>query len=112
MEQLVGLLGTEAKAAADIGVGITAKTRANQLGELALQCFEAPLQRVLTFLFQQQRARLFGAPVDESQGITQVRWPFLAAQIDDRVASDLVQPGPEVSPLELGTFSRGGLSGG
>ena len=97
----MGLLGTEAKAAADVGVGITAKARANQRGELALQCFEAPLQRLLSLLLQPERASLVGPAIDQGPEITQVRWPFLAAQVDDRVAGDLVQPGAEVSPLEL-----------
>jgi hypothetical protein len=101
MEQLVGLLGTEAKAAADVGVGITAKTRPNQLGELALERFEAPLERILSLLFQQERASLVGPAIDHGRQISQMRWPFLAAQVDDRVAGDLVQPGAEVSPLEL-----------
>ena len=101
MEQLVGLFGTDAKAAADVGVGITAKTCANQRGEFALQCFEAPLECVLSLLPQLERASLVGPAIDQGPEITQVRWPFLAAQVDDRVASDLVQPGAEVSPLEL-----------
>ena len=95
------LLGAKAKPAADHGVRLAPKPGTNQVGEHALKPLQAPLDTSFRSCSSSRELAIVVAAVHEGLAIGQRRRMLLAAQVDDRVTGDLVQPGPEVLALKF-----------